>query len=402
MERKARVPQSVSRWQEACATRMFRKENSYIPMTRENVLLKMLKAALWSRRLNLSGRQWPIEQYQSLMRLAEQQAVSGMVAQMLMDSGVQLTRPAAAEVYALAGSTRQRNEEMDAAVVALCQKMEELGIRIIVFKGQTLARLYPDPGVRQSGDIDFACHPDDWERAEAYFRSTVVGDIEDNTTEKHISFNINGIEYELHRSLTAFAYPAHQRYWEKRIMPEVWEKPHFIEINSFLVPTLPPATNAIFVSVHIFYHLISEGIGLRQFCDWAMVLNQSTIDKPQLTTLLEGIGLRKAYAGMGAILTDYLGLPTASFPLEISKDDHKRAPKLLENIWEMGNFGKNKQYSAPRGVVHGLQHLWRIAGQARRFYHYAPAETLWTIPYMFRWWGIKIKNIVAHALPAKK
>ena len=366
-------------------------------MTREDVLLQFLKAALWKRRTDLSGRQWPMEQYQSLMALAEQQAVSGLTAQTLMDSGLRLPRAAAAEVYALTGATRQRNEEMDTAVVALCQKMEEMGIRIIIFKGQTLAKLYPDPGIRQSGDIDFACHPDDWDRAIGYLINNRGVTISDNNSEKHIEFVIDGIQYEMHHKLTSFAYSGHQRYWDEVIMPEVWATPYSIDINGYQVPTLPPLHNILYIFIHIFFHLIIDGIGLRQFCDWAIALSRLGIRGEQveaLETHLRGIGLLKAYTGTGAILTDYLGLPAEAFPLTITDEDHRRAPALLKNIWEMGNFGKNKHYTTKRGVLHGLQHLWRIAGQARRFYHYAPTEALWRIPYMFRWWGIKIKRTI--------
>ena len=59
---------------------------------------------------------------------------------------------------------QQKNKMMNKAVVNLCQEMLNAGIRIFIFKGQTLAVLYDDSSLRQSGDIDFYCHPDDWEK----------------------------------------------------------------------------------------------------------------------------------------------------------------------------------------------------------------------------------------------
>lgn len=56
---------------------------------------------------------------------------------------------------------------------------------------------------------------------------------------------------------------------------------------------------------------------------------------------LEKLGLRKAYSGLGAIFTDYLGMKEDLFPFEISADDQKRAEMLMTNILEMGNFGHN-------------------------------------------------------------
>ena len=366
-------------------------------MTREETLLRFLRSALWGKPEQLTGREMTQNQFQSLMQLAQQQTVTGLVGQALMDSGLRLPRPAAAELYALTSSIRQRNEEMNETVVKLCKEMERRGIRILVFKGQTLAPLYPTPLLRQSGDIDFICHPDDWDRAEHYFREELKLEIEDNTTEKDIEFTMEGVQYEMHRMLTIFANPHHRHYWEEVVMPEIWETAGFIEINGTKVPTLSPMYNAIYVFIHIFHHLISEGVGLRQFCDWAMCVERLEVKgegKEVLEKHLEGIGLRKAFAGMGAILTDYLGLKAEDLPFSITEEDHRRAPLLLQNIWEMGNFGKNVKYSQARGVRHGLEHLVRIYQQARQFSYYAPAEAWWYIPYMFRWWGKKIRRMV--------
>ena len=77
----------------------------------------------------------------------------------------------------------------------------------------------------------------------------------------------------------------------------------------------------------------------------------------------------------GAILTDYLGLPAEDFPFEIPEEFHRRAGSLWKNILELGNFGKNKKYLRSSGPIHGLQHLWRIAGQALKFHYYAPTES---------------------------
>ena len=92
--------------------------------------------------------------------------------------------------------------------------------------------------------------------------------------------------------------------------------------------------------------------------------------------------------------TTVSGLKAEDLPFNITEEDHRRAPLLLQNIWEMGNFGKNVKYSQARGVRHGLEHLVRIYQQARQFSYYAPAEAWWHIPYMFRWWGKKIRRMV--------
>ncbi len=363
------------------------------------MFLKLLCCALRGATCDLKGQTWTHEQYQAVISLAKEQALAGLVSQALIDSGVKLENTDALEVFTLQQKIRNRNTLMDKAVVQLCRKMEQLGVRIFVMKGQTLAVLYPDSGLRQSGDVDFLCYPDDWDKAIGFFRSFKNLDITENTTEKHVSFNIQGVEYELHRKLTAFAAPSHRRYWEEVVMPEVWGAVASVKIEDYAVPTLSPVHNTLYVFVHSFAHLLDEGVGLRQFSDWAKTLEVMPRNEKDIATLerhLEGIGLRKAFSGFGAILTDYLGFPEESFPFEITADDHKRAPELFENMLEMGNFGHNKQFTQHSGVSHGLQHLGRITLQARRFYHYAPAEVWWKIPYMFNWWAGKIWRIISN------
>ncbi|MBP5381702.1 MAG: nucleotidyltransferase family protein [Bacteroidaceae bacterium] len=359
-------------------------------MTLHETFLLLLRSTLWGEKICFEGRKMAQAQYQSLIGLAHEQAVAGLIGQSLIDSGLKLPKQAAMEVYALTETIRQRNEQMDMAVADLSCKMENQGIRIIVFKGQTLAKLYPDAGLRQSGDIDFICHPDDWSRAMAYFQHTLGVKVKNTNSNKHVEFELNDIQYEMHSMLTSFAYPPHQRYWENVVMKQVWNTPCTIDICGQAVPILAPTYNALYVFIHIFYHLIIEGIGLRQFCDWAKAQDKLKINNEELKMHLEGIGLYKAYTGLGAILTDHLGLPMQAFPFPITNDDHKSVPVLMENIWKMGNFGHNVQYIQKRGVVHGLQRLGRTAGQAKLFYHYAPAEAWWRIPQTFKWWGVKI------------
>ena len=109
---------------------------------------------------------------------------------------------------------------------------------------------------------------------------------------------------------------------------------------------------------------------------------------------LKGIGLDKAYRGLGAMLTEYLGLEETLFPFIISEQDRKRLPALWQNMQERGNFGHNVKYKTKNMMAHGLEHIWRMTKQSREFYHYAPAEAWWHIPSMFKWWGIKIRRMI--------
>ena len=280
---------------------------------------------------------------------------------------------------------QHENKVKDSAVVDLCEWFLGEDIRFVVVKGQTLAAIYPDNSLRQSGDIDFLVHPDDWSKAFALVERTGLN-IESEHAEKHVEWTKEEVPYEMHHALACFARPRHQRYWENVIEPEIWKHPWTVEIEGYLVPTLFPVLNVLYVFVHIFEHFIKEGIGLRQIVDWFYLMENvrwKKEDVEQLDRWLNGIGLKKAFVGFGAVLTDYLGLSDEAFPFEISSVYHQKAPVLMKNILEMGNFGHNK------GTLQGLKHIGRIWSQTWKFGNLAPAEVWWRIPHMFGWWGKK-------------
>ena len=361
---------------------------------KENIL-PLLLSSIWNKPYSLANFAWNHEQVSKTLNYAESQAVSGLVIKGLMDSGIKLDRPDVISLFEQRQSIWQRNNELDMAVANLCKAIKDTGIRIIVVKGQTLAQLYPEPKSRSCGDIDFMCHPDDWENALGFFRDSFQIKFKDTNSPKHIEFKYKGVQYEMHRTLITLSKPSHQHYWDTVIMNGIVSSDETVEICGVKVPILPPTINALYVFAHIFGHFISEGIGLRQFCDWAMVLKhyKDEIDVPKLDEYLKGIGLKKAFVGFGPILTDYLGLPEEYFPFEIPAKFHRRAGSLWNNIIKLGNFGKNKKYLKKSGPIHGLQHLWRIAGQAIRFGYYAPAESFMKIPRMFAWWREKLSRM---------
>ena len=357
--------------------------------------------------LDFNGQCLSHEDFVSLMQLAQEQAVVGLVSQGLMDSGIKLEREDALNLFAVQQSIRRQNAMMDKAVVELCQRMADNGIRIFVFKGLTVGALYPDHSLRQSGDIDFYCYHEDWDKAVSYFRDEVGLKLNDLSARKDVSFHWNGVVYEMHNRITMFCYPGHERYWTRTVMPEILEHPYTVKVNDYDVPTLAPTYNALFIFIHIFQHLIADGIALRQFCDWARVLSQQVkneeliADNYSIDVLerhLKGLGLLKAYTGLGALLTEYLGLPEEQFPFKIREKDRERLPALWQNMQERGNFGHNVKYKNKNMMAHGIEHLWRMTKQAREFYHYAPAEAWWHIPSMVPWWVIKIRRIVGRWL----
>ena len=360
----------------------------------------LLRYALWETESGDIAQQLSHSQYQTLRSLSEEQTTRGLISQALVDKKIKLCVEDIADVISSIQNVKRFNRQLDQGVINFCQLMEKQGIRIIVLKGQTYAPFYPAPSLRQCGDIDFVCHPDDIEKAVSFLKYDLGLQLAHASSNKHASFIMDGIEYEIHRKITNFAYLPSHYYCEKVFMQEVWNHPYTMSIDGYPVPVMAPTYNAVYVFEHIFLHLISDGIGLRQFCDWAMLLHyyRDEIDRSLLIKHLKGVKLYKAYRRMGSVLVDYLGLPEEEFPLTISEKDRRFSEKILNNIYHRGNFGHNLKYTKRRGPIHAIEHLKRVYNQVSLYYRFAPTEVLWRIPHMFTWW---IKRIIRAIFPCK-
>lgn len=360
----------------------------------------LLRYALWETESGDIAQQLSHSQYQTLRSLSEEQTTRGLISQALVDKKIKLCVEDIADVISSIQNVKRFNRQLDQGVINFCQLMEKQGIRIIVLKGQTYAPFYPAPSLRQCGDIDFVCHPDDIEKAVSFLKYDLGLKLAHASSNKHASFIMDGIEYEIHRKITNFAYLPSHYYCEKVFMQEVWNHPYTMSIDGYPVPVMAPTYNAVYVFEHIFLHLISDGIGLRQFCDWAMLLHyyRDEIDRSLLIKHLKGVKLYKAYRRMGSVLVDYLGLPEEEFPLTISEKDRRFSEKILNNIYHRGNFGHNLKYTKRRGPIHAIEHLKRVYNQVSLYYRFAPTEVLWRIPHMFTWW---IKRIIRAIFPCK-
>ena len=348
-------------------------------------LFGLLRCELWGERLPDGG--YSAKDYLEIFAEARRQAVAGIVAQVLIDNNVALGAKGAMEVFGSQNQTRQRNAKINDEMGKFCSFLSRHGVKYVVVKGQTVAQSYRHPLARQSGDVDFYCDAENYGKAKALIEKQLGISLENFFAEKHVEFKAGDVAYEMHSLLADFSSARHQRYWEDALAKELAADIPFVDVNGVSVPTLSPTMNALYLFVHIFHHLIVSGIGLRQFCDWAVWLHsyKDEIDREALKRHLEGLGLLRAYRVLGVVLVDYLGLPADDFPLEISDKDRRRCRKVLQNIFRMGNFGHSVKTHTKRGPVHVMETAWVALSQSVRFVNLAPSEVLPRIPKMIVW-----------------
>lgn len=338
------------------------------------------------------------QEWEKIYACAQEQTVVGVLTRGL-ETIPNNQRPPEPVLLQWLGMTQlivQRNKVMNEAVVNLSKELTKNGIRHVVVKGQTIAYFYPYPILRQSGDVDFIVHQSDWGKAITWLKGLEIESYENNNSLRHIEWVKKGVIYEMHRRLTSFSCGRHQMFWERTVMPEVWKAPRIIEINGYGVPTLPPSINCVYIFVHIFEHFFKEGIGLRQICDWYYVIDKENdkLSKPLIERYLKGSGLYNAFCGMGALLTDYLGMEESRFPFIIDARNHQKSSALMRRILEVGNFGQNIKYKHKRGLFNGARRIAFIIKQSYHFGFYAPEEAWGALHQTIKWWRIKITRRV--------
>lgn len=317
---------------------------------------------------------------ESLLDLADKQTVSALIADSIFRNDIKLSQAFLFEMVGLVEQIKHANQQLNDELKQFIQ----LPLKdFVVVKGQTIAALYPNPLLRMPGDIDFLVL--NYKRDKSVIEKKWQIELPENLIDKETSFEHGGVTYEIHDSLIVFGSTKHNKFWNQLMYRPCSQ----VIVDNVFVPTLEPNVYAAYVFVHLFFHFVREGIGLRQMCDWAAILHyyREGINQYELERILKGIGLFKAYCSFGYILIDMLGL--RDFPFEVKKKDQVWEDKILRDIMRGGNFGKS--------IKQPLEHGWRTKVRTMcftlrncwRYFWLAPCELALTIPKLI-WLNVRI------------
>lgn len=180
---------------------------------------------------------------------------------------------------------------------------ESNGLHPYVLKGSVCAGFYPIPLHRQSGDIDWCFErPEEWDKAVEILRGKGIAMRTDSDGD--FSYRVADVVVEHHRK------GLHGQSLEALVC--------------YLVD-------------HVFHHFSTSGIGLKQFCDLALILKKGGVDESELARILDMEGLGKFNVlAKSFIAEDFLGEPA---PAGIARD-----VKLFRSmVIRDGNFGLDKK-----------------------------------------------------------
>lgn len=308
----------------------------------------LIKGGIWEQEVFLSG--FAEIDYDRILRLAEEQAVVGLVAAGIEHvADVKVPKEVVLQFVGHTLQLEQQNKAMNSFVARLVNRMRENGIYTLLLKGQGIAQCYERPLWRSCGDVDFFLSDENYLKAKGYLIPLATNIEPEGAYEKHLGMTIEQWEVELHGSLRSGL--------SRRIdkgLDKVRERVFFGgEVRSWTtdgtqVFLLSAQNDALYVFTHILQHFFKGGIGLRQVCDWCRLLwtYRDSLKCDELKRHLHKMGLIAEWKAFGAFAVGYLGMASERMPFYASdKKWCRKADKICSFILEVGNFGHNRDMS---------------------------------------------------------
>lgn len=321
----------------------------------ENValLFTLLREALWRIKVSLPDK-LDADETQAILDLAEKQSLSGLIMDALMRNNLVIPQERVFDSLGFVQLIKRSNWCVNMGVVAMHKLLTTENVDYAVVKGQAVASYYPDEFIRQSGDIDFYCNEHDFSKAMAAFRKEWGVAPKIHGSEKHADFRYNGNIYEGHFVLTNLHSKRRNDYLQALIDSDNGAT---IAIDGNDIKTLSPTIHTLYIFLHLFYHLIELGVGLRQFCDWAVMLHycKQEINHEQLREHLKVLEMENAYKACGCILVDYLGVTEEELGYYLSEKDRLYGSRILDVVLYRGNMGHYNKIGGFSGWKHKLE-----------------------------------------------
>lgn len=268
------------------------------------------------------------------------------------------------------------NHAMNEELLAFTAELNRRDIPYILFKGQGVASLYPKPQLRMCGDIDLYV-PQGYV-GKVYQGLVAFGAVREHENVHHICFRARGIVWELHHGICYFQKESRYSLFMRYVDEAMQESPYYAAIGDGKVRVLPPTLNVVLLLAHIVDHFYCEGVGLRQLCDYAIMLyhKRGEIDRHKLLQVLDDLSLTRSYRVFGYICIHYLGMSADALMLEPSEKDARLACRVMDNCLEGGNFGHARSISR-KTLWHSLNFYARFFNHLWRYRQLCPSEALW-------------------------
>ena len=329
--------------------------------------------------------------WKELYRIAQKQALLGV----LFYGIRRLPKELAAEQkllmqwMAMAEMIRKQNIKLFQDSVKVCKNFENVGFANCILKGQGNALLYPDPYMRTPGDIDIYLSGGR-KKIMKYVDRVCPNQV---MRYHHVDFPVMKTAIEVHFTPSYMFCPIHNRRMQKWFEVVMGEQcAHRVSLpdgyGEIHVPTA--SFNVIYILSHLYRHIFTEGIGLRQLLDYYYVLisddllvirDDLLVIRDRVQKELKHLVLWKFAQAVMFVMKEVFGL---SEDRMIAPMDEKEGRFLLAEIMRGGNFGQFDDRMGDKVDESKIHRYFRMNLRNLRFVKHYPTEAV--CEPIFRTW----------------
>lgn len=329
-------------------------------MNQQEIYLALLRTAIWGGEL-MSERVIPLthENINAVIQLAAFHGTGPLVYdQLLKLKDMEIPDTLRMQMKQQCMMSMMQQNAMLPLLSQACIALTDAGIDPVLLKGFGLAQYYPQPHLRQWGDMDVYVGQKNYHLGCETLRAAFPGVkhmAEEGDDYKHYNFEFGNTVLEMHRVSMTFTHPRDRRYYEQWEEQSLTKDGPKLDIGD-LVVTVPEDTfNVFFVFLHAWHHFIETGMNMKQMSDIAVILHakREVIDINRLHEVLNKLHLMEVWQQIMYILVKYLSVAKEECPFYTDKYA-QRAELLFKRIMQEGSSRRNKEINAE-----GLPYLKR-------------------------------------------
>lgn len=337
----------------------------------EKVFFSAVRAAFWKTPVEVPEG---FSEWGQVMALAKIQTLTGLVGDVLMRTPeVRECLPAGllAKLKMIPVQNLGSHNLLNSSLIKVVSTLREAGVESVLLKGQGIARYYPVPELRQCGDIDLYVGQENYARAYDALLPVVSGIDKKSALEvgKHFHAELGIVTVEVHRYVSQDSFRKQNEILQRYAYEGVTKDLKVFDFGGVPVNTPSDNFNVFFIFYHLWHHFMTGGIGLRQFCDWMMILHacHGSLSVDYLESILTEMRLLKPWKALGCVLVDYLGLPADEMPLYDPRLSRKSS-RILKRVLREGNFGRQTAYGRKRTRHYIYEKLYSLMCHISRYF----------------------------------
>lgn len=319
-------------------------------MNEQETAYRLLRAALEGTAARLAPGPLDTTHWWSLFRLLQQNHVAALCFDAAASTGMprDVLMPWLAEREKAFEWHRYQQQVQDDIV----ERMQHHGIETLILKGTHTACHYPQPTLREFGDLDLYFYNQHSEADEVARRELQV--TISNDSHHHTKYNYRGVTVESHYDFLNTHYPPSNKRYE-----------------ALLKEQCPSATfEVLFLLRHMACHFAASRITLRDLVDWTLSCRalEDKVDWHLVQDTVEHYGMGRFVSALSNIVLKHFGIALTGLPAQ---------PQETSRIEHDIVYGSVKDHAAD-----GLKRLgwkvnrWRALAWKRRMVYNDPETTL--------------------------